>query len=116
MFRKEQLRVRSWNQDRPPDERFTENYGDREFCRTTEVQRFSRRLRTASNSSSRAANSAATTLPKTCGDAAKGLIVRVGVGAHLRSLFQQKSSVLASFLDVHQRHHRSFLTRNLALS
>jgi hypothetical protein len=29
MFRRMQLLVRSWNQDTPPDERFTEKYGDR---------------------------------------------------------------------------------------
>lgn len=78
--------------------------------RTTEVQRFPRRVCTASDRSSQHFTPSRRTLPKTCGDAAKGFDHPSRTWSSV-SLFQ-KSSVLASLLNMHQRHHRSFLTRN----
>jgi hypothetical protein len=75
MFRRVQLLVRSWNQDTPPDERFTEKYGDRVLVGQRRSNAFPdayAQLATAAAAAAAAATSRRT-LPKTCGDAAKGV-------------------------------------------
>jgi hypothetical protein len=104
MFRRVQLLTRSWNQDTPPDERFTEKYGDRVLVGQRRSNAFPDAY--AQLATAAAAATSRRTLPKTCGDDAKGRPSESELEPSQEFVSDRNRLCLHLFYALHQRHHR----------